>query len=250
MWMVLHHYKVWPSTWKDKRDGSGWGETYTPFRCQHSARRISLSLLSDRHNYGAGAHVFLTTARGVTRGHGISLSNQPAPAQPIWVRMPLLAFLASSVVSERSCELNDALMLEKVPPVAKEQRLAVASVRTAVKVRGEDVFIKFLILWDGRTSLQGISHMSSIATCPLPFSVIAVWFAVEKHIFHCHNARRISIWWQSAIIYSTHDWRNGNIYSIVTVLRDLAPDDNNYTPLVEGKHIFHCHSAGRLNTWW
>ena len=36
---------------------------------------------------------------------------------------------------------NDALLLEKVPPVAKEQRLAVASVRTAVKVRGEDVFI-------------------------------------------------------------------------------------------------------------
>ena len=36
---------------------------------------------------------------------------------------------------------NDALLLEKVPPVAKEQRLAVASVRTAVKVRGENVFI-------------------------------------------------------------------------------------------------------------
>ncbi len=36
---------------------------------------------------------------------------------------------------------NDALLLEKVPPVAKEQRLAVASVRKAVKVRGEDVFI-------------------------------------------------------------------------------------------------------------
>ena len=36
---------------------------------------------------------------------------------------------------------NDALLLEKVPPVAKEQRLAVASVRTAVKVRDEGVFI-------------------------------------------------------------------------------------------------------------
>ena len=36
---------------------------------------------------------------------------------------------------------NDALLLEKVPPVAKEQRLAVASVRTVVKVRSEDVFI-------------------------------------------------------------------------------------------------------------
>ena len=32
-------------------------------------------------------------------------------------------------------------MFEKVPPVAKEQRLAVASVRTAVKVRDEDIFI-------------------------------------------------------------------------------------------------------------
>ena len=36
---------------------------------------------------------------------------------------------------------NDALLLEKVPPVAKEQRLAVTSVRTEVNVRCEDVFI-------------------------------------------------------------------------------------------------------------
>ena len=45
---------------------------------------------------------------------------------------------------------HDALLLEKVPPVAKEQRLAVASVRTAVKVRGEDVFINTNIVrwWD------------------------------------------------------------------------------------------------------
>ena len=43
-------------------------------------------------------------------------------------------------------------------------------------------------------SLQGMSHMNSIAECPLPFSVIAVWFAVEKHIFHGHIARRIGIW--------------------------------------------------------
>ena len=43
---------------------------------------------------------------------------------------------------------NDALLLEKVPPVAKEQRLAVASVRKAVKVRGEDVFINTnLVRW-------------------------------------------------------------------------------------------------------
>ena len=45
-----------------------------------------------------------------------------------------------------------------------------------------------------------------------------------------------------------HHWWKGNIYSIVTVLRDLAPDDNNHTPLVEGKHIFHCHSARRHST--
>ena len=37
----------------------------------------------DRHNYGAGADVFLKTAGGVTRGHGISLSNQAEPAEPI-----------------------------------------------------------------------------------------------------------------------------------------------------------------------
>ena len=35
----------------------------------------------------------------------------------------------------------DALLLETVRPVAKEQRLAVAAVRKAVKVRVEDVFI-------------------------------------------------------------------------------------------------------------
>ena len=43
---------------------------------------------------------------------------------------------------------NDALLLEKVHPVAKEQRLAVAIVRTAVKMRGEDVFINTnLVRW-------------------------------------------------------------------------------------------------------
>ena len=43
---------------------------------------------------------------------------------------------------------NDVLLLEKVPPVVKEQRLAVASVRMAVKVRGEDVFINTnLVRW-------------------------------------------------------------------------------------------------------
>ena len=43
---------------------------------------------------------------------------------------------------------NNALLLEKVPPVAKEQRLAVVSVRKAVKVRGEDVFINTnLVRW-------------------------------------------------------------------------------------------------------
>ena len=40
------------------------------------------------------------------------------------------------------------LLLEKVPPVAKEQRLAVACMRKAVKVRGEDVFINTnLVRW-------------------------------------------------------------------------------------------------------
>ena len=43
---------------------------------------------------------------------------------------------------------NDGLLLDKVPPVAKEQRLAVESVRTSVKVRGEDVFINTnLVRW-------------------------------------------------------------------------------------------------------
>ena len=43
---------------------------------------------------------------------------------------------------------NDALLMEKVPPVAKEQHLAVASVMTVLKVRGEDVFINTnLVRW-------------------------------------------------------------------------------------------------------
>ena len=43
---------------------------------------------------------------------------------------------------------NDALLLDNVPPVVKEQRLAVASVRTAVKVRAEDVFVSTnLVRW-------------------------------------------------------------------------------------------------------
>ena len=43
---------------------------------------------------------------------------------------------------------NDDLLMEKVLPVAKEKRLAVASVRKAVEVRGEDVFINTnLVRW-------------------------------------------------------------------------------------------------------
>ena len=37
-------------------------------------------LLSDRHIYGTGVHVFLKTTSGVTRGHGISLSIQAESA--------------------------------------------------------------------------------------------------------------------------------------------------------------------------
>ena len=51
------------------------------------------------------------------------------------------------------------------------------------------------------------------------------------------------------IIIIIINWWKGIIYSIVTLLRDLAPNDNNHTPLVEVKHIFHCHSARRLSTW-
>ncbi len=43
---------------------------------------------------------------------------------------------------------NDDLLMEKVAPIAKEYRLAVASVRKAVKVRGEDVFTSTnLVRW-------------------------------------------------------------------------------------------------------
>ena len=82
--------------------------------------------------------------------------------------------------------------------------------------------------------------------------MISVWFAVEKHIFHCHIARRIGIYGDSqpsstvhttvgmetyipvSLCYATwhpmtttiHHWWKGNIYSIVTVLGDLAPGDS------------------------
>ena len=43
---------------------------------------------------------------------------------------------------------DHALLLEKVPPVAKEQRLVVGSVRKAVKVRNENLFINTnLVRW-------------------------------------------------------------------------------------------------------
>ncbi len=98
---------------------------------------------------------------------------------------------------------NDALLLEKVPRVAREQRLAVASVRTAVKVRDEDVFINSNIVrwWDK----------------------LAGYFTYE---FNCSMPPTI--------------WRNGNIYSIVTELGDLAPGDSHpsYTAVytIDGVH--------------
>ena len=53
---------------------------------------------------------------------------------------------------------DHALRLEKVPPVAKEQCLAVGSVGKAVKVRDEDVFIN--------TNLARSFLMSSIGSMP------------------------------------------------------------------------------------
>ena len=141
---------------------------------------------NNNYNDGAGAHVFMKTAGGVTRGHGISLSNTATwvPSKPATSRLidaietfgkvasttsaqhvdkrecsqslnhvhaatflnrlnlhnpsPLLTSLVSSIVVSAAVDCDDALLLEKVPPVAKEQRLAVASVRNAVKL---DVFI-------------------------------------------------------------------------------------------------------------
>ena len=47
-----------------------------------------------------------------------------------------------------SVALNGDQLLKKVPPVAKEQRLAVGSVRKAMKVRDEAVFINTnLVRW-------------------------------------------------------------------------------------------------------
>ncbi len=65
--------------------------------------------------------------------------------------------------------------------------------RAAVKVRGEDVFINTNIVrwWD---ELAGYFTYEFNCSMPPPFPVIAVWFAVEKHVFHCHIARRIGIW--------------------------------------------------------
>ncbi len=53
-----------------------------------------------------------------------------------------------SIVFSVALNGDHALLLEKVPPVAKEQRFAVGSVRKAVKVRDEDVFINAnLVRW-------------------------------------------------------------------------------------------------------
>ena len=60
---------------------------------------------------------------------------------------------------------NDALLLETVHCAAKEQRLAVASVRTAVKVRGEDVFINTnLMRW--QDELAG--YFTYVFNCIMP----------------------------------------------------------------------------------
>ena len=122
-----------------------------------------------------------------------------------------------------------------------------------MKVRGEDVFINTNIVrwWD---ELAGyFTYMSSIAACPLPFSVIAVWFAVEN-IFSIvtllgelaymygdsqpsstvHTTVGMETYIPLSLCYATwhpmtttiHHWWNGNIYSIVTVLGDLAPGDS------------------------
>ena len=53
--------------------------------------------------------------------------------------------------------------------------------------------------------------------------------------------------WHPVTTTINHWWK-GNIYYIVTVLGDLAPGDYNHKPLVEGKHILHCHFAARLGT--
>ena len=107
-----------------------------------------------------------------------------------------------------------------------------------------------------------------MAACPRPFSMIAVWFAVKKHIFHCHIARRIGIMvavshhlqqyiqlaegkhiiiplslcdatWHPETT-TIHHWWKGNIYSIVMVLDDLAPGDSHpsYTVVytIDGGH--------------
>ena len=151
--------------------------TYSPFGRQNSARRISPSLLSDRHNYGACSCV-LENSRWCHSWAWHNLCQIRLNLHNPFERgSPLCASLTSSVVSERSCELNDALLLEK------EQRLAVASVRTAMKVRSEYVFIN--TNGDMIGGACRVFHISSIAACPLPFSVIVVWFAVEKPISHC-----------------------------------------------------------------
>ena len=54
----------------------------------------------------------------------------------------------NSIVVSVALNGDHALLLEKVPPVAKEQRIAVGSVTKAVKVRDEDVFISTnLVRW-------------------------------------------------------------------------------------------------------
>ncbi len=159
--MALHHYQVWPSTWKDRRYGSGWEATYSPFRRQHSARRISLRLLSDRQPWSRCSCVLENSRWCHSWAWHISVKSG-------WTCTTLLSHFSQVVLlASVAVNCNDALLLEKVAPVAKVQRLAVASVRTAVKVRGEDVFINTNGEMVGRACR--VFRMSSIAACPYPF---------------------------------------------------------------------------------
>ena len=85
---------------------------------------------------------------------------------------------------------HDVIPMAKLPTLAKEQRLAIASVTETVQMRGEYLCINHNLVGEERTILQGISYGS------------------EQHVpdtFRC--------------------LRNNNMFSIVTVLGHLAHSD-------------------------
>ena len=121
---------------------------------------------------------------------------------------PLLASIASNVVASAPVNDYDALPLKKLPPVAKKQYIAVASVTKAVKVRGEDDCINPNLV--RREDELAMYFTYGLAASPRHFSMIAVcgnetYFPLSRLVTRLPSATiysNVHTWWWSPSIYS------------------------------------------------